>query len=108
MKNLKRVFSEFIEFAGYTKFFFFVFVTIFVAAVAMLEPIFMASTIGFLEDFQQTGNFLLNDFLIFLAIWGSYLLINMVLNYIHRYFISDKTALEFHNFISIKTDFNYI
>ena len=62
MKNLKRVFSEFIEFAGYTKFFFFVFVTIFVAAVAMLEPIFMASTIGFLEDFQQTGNFLLNDF----------------------------------------------
>ena len=38
MKNLKRVFSEFIEFAGYTKFFFFVFVTIFVAAVAMLEP----------------------------------------------------------------------
>ena len=102
MKNLKRVFSEFIEFAGYTKFFFFVFATIFVAAVAMLEPIFMASTIRFLEDFQQTGNFLLNDFLIFLAIWGAYLLINMVLNYIHRYFISDKTALEFHNFISIK------
>ena len=102
MKNLKRVFSEFIEFAGYTKFFFFVFVTIFVAAVAMLEPIFMARTIGFLEDFQQTGNFLMNDFLIFLVIWGAYLLINMVLNYIHRYFISDKTALEFHNFISIK------
>ena len=69
MKNLKRVFSEFIEFAGYTKFFLFVFVTIFVAAVAMLEPIFMARTIGFLEDFQKTGNFLLNDFLLFLAIW---------------------------------------
>lgn len=102
MKNLKRVFSEFIEFAGYTKFFFFVFVTIFVAAVAMLEPIFMARTIGFLEDFQKTGNFLLTDFLLFLAIWWGYLLFNMFLNYVHRYFISDKTALEFHNAVAIK------
>ena len=69
MKNLKRVFNEFIEFAGYPKFFLFVFVTIVVAVVAMLEPIFMARTIGFLEDFQKTGNFLLTDFLLFLVIW---------------------------------------
>mgnify|MGYP000996250302 FL=1 len=26
----------------------------------------------------------------------------MFLNYVHRYFISDKTALEFHNAVAIK------
>lgn len=99
---LRRVIAEFISHIGRWKFIFVTFLICIISGIAMLEPIFMAKTIGFIEEFLKTGIFDMNSFLWFLVIWWFFILFNTGLNYIHRYYLSDRFALEFHNVFAKK------
>lgn len=67
-----------------------------------IEPLFMAKSIAYIEDFFATGTFKTDEFLWFLWLWGAYIIVSVILTYIHRYYIADKTALAFHNHIATK------
>lgn len=73
-----------------------------VTAIVSIEPFFMAKVMSYIENFYHTGIFSLESFLVFLGIWGGYILVSVIASYIHRYFIADKQALEFHNYIALK------
>lgn len=102
MKTFLRIYQEFIEFAGYKKFVLLIFFVIFFSAFVLIEPFFIAKTVQFLEEYQQTGIFIFSDFLWFLALWFGFIVLSSLLNFFHRYYISDKTSLEFHNFVAKK------
>lgn len=73
---------------------------------ATIEPIFMAKTIGFLENFQSSGIFSLQEFLTFLGLWIAFIVINMALNFFRRYYIADMVGLRFHNHVAKKYSAN--
>lgn len=97
-----QVFREFLCFRGKTLSILLL-VGLFIAtAILAIEPLFMARVITYIEDFYHTGEFSFSSFLLFLGLWGIYIIISVITSYIHRYFIADKSSLEFHNFIALK------
>ncbi len=74
----------------------------FVSALSVAEPVFFSKAISYIENFYKTGNFEMQTFLNFLGFWALFILFNITFVYIYRYFITDKPALSFHNFIAQK------
>lgn len=70
--------------------------------ITSIEPIFMSKVIAYIEEFYKTWVFNTESFLYFIGIWGIYILLSACMSYIHRYYISDVPALEFHNTFSYK------
>ena len=62
----------------------------------------MARVISYIEDFYQTGVFATREFFLFILFWAAYIVISMVVGYVHRFYIADLSALRFHNYIAKK------
>lgn len=102
LQSIRKILGEFYTFFGLKKLIFTIFGIIIATILSVIEPIFMAKTISFIENFYATKTFDTNGFLIFLGIWAGFIVINTTVEYIRRYFLQDKPALEFHNFFAQK------
>lgn len=100
--SVRKAMKEMIYFLGVKKFSFILIFIICISAFGIIEPIFMAKTISFIEEFLKTGQFDMAGFLVFLGIWAAFILLATFFEYIRRYYLSDKIALEFHNFFAKK------
>ncbi len=101
-KILLKVIKSYIEFLGKWKFIFFILFGTFVSGLSVAEPVFFAKAISYIENFYKTGIFEMQTFLGFLGFWVLFILFNITFIYIYRYFLTDKPALSFHNFIAQK------
>lgn len=97
-----RAISEFILLQGRRKFAYIIIGIIITTIITTIEPFFMARVIGYLEIYYHTRHFPQDEFLTFLLVWIAYIVVSLLASYVHRYFLSDKPALVFHNQIAYK------
>ncbi len=103
MKNtLKTIFKELIEFLWYKKFSFYIFFTFLTAFIAVIEPVFFALIIGYLEEFYNTKIFNFEWFTNMLIIWVAFIIVTLIVSYIHRYYVTDIVSINFHRYICKK------
>ncbi len=103
MKNtIKKIFSELIEFLWYKKFSFYIFFTLLTAFVAVIEPVFFALIIEFLEEFYTTKEFDIQWFTNMLVLWVVFIIFTLIVSYIHRYYVTDLVSINFHRYICKK------
>ncbi len=100
--SLLRALSEFVDSIGKKNFVLLIVGILITTAIMAIEPFFMARVMGYIEGYYIQGIFPLQEFFVFLGIWVGYILCSLVASYIHRYFLSDRPALTFHNQIAYR------
>lgn len=100
--NIFKVLAEFYLWCGPKKLAICILGTTIATIFTVVEPLFMAKTISFIEDSYKTNHFDTAGFLTFLGFWVLFIVANNILEYIRRYFLTDKPALEFHNIFAKK------
>ena len=98
----RKALRNFLEFSGIPKIIWSLLGILLVAFFTIIEPFFLAKTVSFIEEYYQTENFFIENFLSFLGLWAIFIFLHLGFSYIHRYYIADVPSLEFHNYIASK------
>lgn len=102
MQILFRLLKDFRIFQWDRKYYFMLFSWIFVSAITIAEPIFFSRILNVVEDFIKTNNFDNATFIEYIIVWILFIVISVILQYIHRYYIVDRPILWFYRNIVIK------
>lgn len=62
--------------------------------VTVLEPLFFAEIIKYLEEFYKTWKFNLNDFINLIIYWSLFIAFTLIIHFFYRYNLVDKTCIN--------------
>lgn len=94
---IKKVYSQYIQSTWKTKTFFVFLFTFIVSVVSVIEPLFFSDIIWNIESFYDTGIMPISDIIKTMIIWWMFIIFNIIILYVHRYYIVDVTTLKTHN-----------
>lgn len=97
---IKKIFWSLRKTVGITKLIFSVFFGLFVSFFVVLEPIIFTELIKKIERFYNTGVFNFQEFFYFVGIWGAFIVLSIVVQYIYRYVLVSHICLKNHKDIS--------
>ena len=102
MNILLRLLKDFKNLQWRSKYYFMIFSGVFVSAVTIAEPLFFSRILNVVEDFIKTNNFDNNSFIEYIIVWIVFIVISVLLQYLHRYYIVDKPMIWYYKHIIIK------
>ncbi len=96
-KVIKQIFDNFIEVNWKMKFFMISFFWFIVAITWIIEPFFYIKIIDFIEKFiSWKEKVVFSDIYYLMIIWWAYIIFALIINFIYRYLLVDKSVLKFH------------
>ncbi len=103
--TLKIIFKSYINTTWKYNFVYVIFVWCITWLVTVLEPLFFAEIIKYLEVFYNTWDFSLNDFINIIIIWWVFIVFTLIVNFYYRNnLVSKSCILNYTNNIKVFWD----
>ena len=101
---ITRVFKEFFKLNSKTVTFSFIWISFFLWAISILEPLFVEKVISMIEDFTKTWVFDFSWFYLVLVFWFLFIFIVAFIRFFHDYFIEKRILKSYNNLFIEKSD----